>query len=92
MAGFANWLKEKNSINESIDPRVLRETGIGRCVSKTLLFTAQVHMWHLLAKSGQKHSALGSFYDALETEVDELAEKFIAIGGTLEDIDYQLIA
>ncbi len=58
-----------------------------KVINRTLATAAQVHICHLLAKSGQKHSALGQFYDALETEVDSLAEKFLAIGGIIGDFD-----
>lgn len=75
-------------ITEAVDTVELNSTGIGYIVSKTLATAAQVHIWHLLAKSGQKHVALGAFYGALESEIDGLAEKFLAIGGVLGDFSY----
>ena len=91
MGKFRDWLEEQSKqtvvekveINEAVNTDELNASGIGYIVNKTLATAAQVHIWHLLAKSGQKHSALGSFYDELETEVDGLAEKFLAIGGIL---------
>lgn len=91
---FINQTKQEQQVQndkqiiESVDVAALNASGIGYIVSKTLAVAAQVHIWHLLAKSGQKHSALGSFYDALETEVDLLAEKFLAIGGTISDFSF----
>lgn len=44
---------------------------------------SQIHIFHLLCPSGQKHTALGEFYDTLQDEVDELAEIYIAMGGVM---------
>lgn len=97
MGKFRDWLEQSSresavnesstqkteDINEAVNVDELNASGIGYIINKTLATAAQVHIWHLLAKSGQKHSALGSFYDALETEIDGLAEKFLAIGGVI---------
>lgn len=100
MGKFRDWLDSNEKakietqieVNESVNASELNSTGIGYIVTKTLAMAAQVHIWHLLAKSGQKHTALGSFYDELETEVDGLAEKFIAIGGLIGNFDYSFNA
>jgi DNA-binding ferritin-like protein len=99
MITFREYLKqvsseqiEKSEINEAINIETLQQSGVNYIVCKTLALASQVHIWHLLAKSGQKHTALGTFYTALETEVDGLAEKFLAIGGILEDYSYNLIS
>lgn len=89
MSAFRDFLRqaetrEATKISESVDS----ESGIGFVVVKTLAISTQVHIWHLLAKIGQKHTALGSFYDELNIKVDGLAEKFIATGGVLPDFSY----
>lgn len=81
------------------DVQGINETGVGAVITTTLAMIAQAHAWHLLVKSGQKHTALGEFYEELQDEVDELAERFIAQGGQLQavqgtitvDADYGLI-
>lgn len=88
----AEAAKAQEKINEAVNVDELNTSGVGYIITKTLAMAAQVHIWHLLAKSGQKHSALGSFYDVLETEVDGLAEKFIAIGGEIAGFDCQFVA
>lgn len=77
-------------LNEEVQG--INENGIGRLITYTLYMTAQVHVWHLLCPSGQKHTALGELYDELQSEVDELAEKFIAQGGYLTTITEPIIA
>lgn len=94
MISFREYINQTKQaqITESVDVEALNSTSIGYIISKTLAVSAQVHIWHLLAKSGQKHSALGSFYEELETEVDSLAEKFLAIGGVLRDYSFNFTA
>ncbi len=70
----------------------INNTGIGYVISYSMFMIAQTHIWHLLCKSGQKHVALKNFYDELQDEVDELAERFIAQGGILLDVEANLVA
>jgi len=70
----------------------VNDTGIGYIIPYTLQFIAQVHVWHFLCKSGQKHAALGELYEGLQEEVDGLAEKFIAQGGVLQTVAEPLVA
>ena len=72
-------------LNEAVQG--INDYGIGYLVTYSLHMVAQSHIWHLLCPSGQKHMALGEFYDEIQSEVDELAEKFIAQGGYLTDIE-----
>lgn len=78
-------------LKENIDE--INETGVGYIISYSLFMIAQMHLWHLLCPTAQQHIALGEFYDELQSEVDELAERFIAQGGILSNIiDEPLIA
>lgn len=83
-------LAERVVIKEEIEN--INGTGIGGLISYTMGFIGQVHIWHLLCPSGQKHTALGELYAELESEVDGLAEKFIAQGGTIQSIEFNLLA
>jgi hypothetical protein len=82
------------TLNESLTEAVdgINNSGIGYIIPYTLQFIAQAHTWHLLCPNGQKHMALGELYDELQTEVDGLAEKFIAQGGRLETVSLTLTA
>lgn len=89
---FSDVLKELSKekvTNEEL--QYINEYGIGYIVSYTMHMIAQSHIWHLLCPSGQKHVALNELYTELETEVDGLAEKFIAQGGILSDVTESLI-
>jgi DNA-binding ferritin-like protein len=77
-------------MNEAVE--YINSTGIGYIIAYTLQFAAQAHVWHLLCTNGQKHTALGELYEELQSEVDELAEKFIAQGGQLQTVSEPLIA
>lgn len=77
-------------INEDIEG--INNTGIGYLITYSMHMIAQTHVWHLLCANGQKHTALGEFYEELQDEVDELAERFIAQGGVLETVNEPLIA
>ena len=46
----------------------------------------QAHIWHLLTKNAQQHTALNELYTTLQDEVDELAERYIALGGRFEPL------
>ena len=74
---------DKKTISENIEG--VNETGIGYLIPITMFTIGQIHIWHLLCTSGQKHSALGDFYDSLVENIDELSEKFIAQGGTISE-------
>lgn len=62
---------------------------IGFFITESLAFASQVHIFHLLSLSGQKHLALKEFYSSLEDIIDSVAEKFIARGGKIESINYE---
>lgn len=81
--------EQSEKITEAVDG--INSTGIGYIIPYTLQFIAQAHVWHLLCTNGQKHTALGELYEELQSEVDELAEKFIAQGGRLESISMPLM-
>lgn len=88
LSKIQNLLEEKygkKSINEYIEG--INETGIGYLIPYTMYCIGQIHIWHLLCTSGQKHTALGDLYDDLVENIDELAEKFIAQGGMILESD-----
>lgn len=87
---YEDSLKNKKSLKEAIEG--INDSGIGYLITYSLYMVAQIHVWHLLCPSGQKHMALGELYSELEDEVDELAERFIAQGGVLTDINEPIIA
>ena len=91
---FRDIINEKKSAETKINEAVIgiNDSGIGYIIPYTLQFISQVHVWHLLCPSGQKHTALGELYDELQTEVDGLAEKFIAQGGQLNTVSIPLTA
>lgn len=78
-------LEEKygKKVNEYVEG--INETGISYLILDTMYCIGQIHIWHLLCTSGQKHTALGDLYDSLVENVDELAEKFIAQGGIISE-------
>lgn len=86
-------LLNNGSKNTQINEAVIgiNDHGIGHLITYTLHMVSQIHIWHLLCPSGQKHTALGDLYNALNDEVDVLAERFIAQGGSLEAINASLI-
>jgi len=63
---------------------------ISYIIPKTMAMIAQTHLWHLLIKSGQKHTALGEFYEELQDELDELSERYIAQGGIIDSQQFVL--
>lgn len=87
LKSIQDLLKEKynKSINEYIEG--INETGISYLIPSTMFTIGQIHIWHLLCTSGQKHSALGDLYDDLVESIDELAEKFIAQGGVISETE-----
>lgn len=80
-----------NEMNENINN--INSFNIEVIIGKTFNVITQSHIWHLLVKSGQKHSALNELYSNLEKRVDSLSEKFIAQGGILSEFkcDYSVI-
>ena len=82
--------KTETKISEAV--LGINDSGIGYIIPYTLQFIAQVHTWHLICPNGQKHMALGELYDELQSEVDGLAEKFIAQGGKLSNVNIPLNA
>ena len=79
MGKFRDWMTAKQSkeINEKIE--LPSDIGnVNMLLTETLHFANQIQVWHWLAKSGQKHTALGDFYSSLRENIDSLAETLIA--------------
>ena len=79
MGKFRDWMTAKQSkeINEKIE--LSSDMGnVNMLLTETLHFANQIQVWHWLAKSGQKHTALGDFYSSLRENIDSLAETLIA--------------
>ena len=79
MGKFKEWMTAKQSkeINEKIE--LSSDMGnVNMLLTETLHFANQIQVWHWLAKSGQKHTALGDFYSSLRENIDSLAETLIA--------------
>lgn len=79
MGKFRDWVTAKQSkeINEKIE--LSSDIGdVNILLTETLHFANQIQVWHWLAKSGQKHTALGDFYSSLRENIDSLAETLIA--------------
>lgn len=81
-------IRKQYAVNESIQK--INENSIGYVIVRTLALISQVHMWHFLIKSGQKHLALGEYYNELQDKVDGLAEKFVVLGGSLIEYNYTI--
>ena len=74
---YINQGKSNKSVNEKIE--LLSDTGnVNMLLTETLHFANQIQLWHWLAVSGQKHTALGDFYNSLRENIDSLAETLIA--------------
>lgn len=79
MGKFRDWVTAKQS--KEINEKVITNSdisNIGVLLTETLHFANQLQIWHWLAKSGQKHTALGDFYSLLRENIDSLAETLIA--------------
>ena len=63
---------------------VNEDNNLETLIPEVMNVISQIHVWHLVCPSGQKHTALGEFYDEMQDGVDELAETYIAIGGEIE--------
>lgn len=50
-------------------------------INSSLFLITQTHFWHWQTKSYAEHTALGEFYNTLQTQVDALAEIFMGAGG-----------
>lgn len=68
----------------------INDNMIGPFIVEALAKVAQFHIWHILCKSGQKHTVLGEFYVELQSTVDELAEIYISAGGRITSVPVQL--
>lgn len=86
-----NQVSKEENIDETISN--INSFNIDNVINKIFSSITQAHIWHLLIKSGQKHSALNELYSNLEKRVDSLSEKFIAQGGILSEFkcDYSVI-
>lgn len=102
MSFFDKYMRSSEPVNEEADydeyeddedgfPS-LSETDSGYVITYTLYMIAQAHTWHLLCPSGQKHVALQYLYEELQSEVDELAERFLAVGGSLENVTKTIVS
>ena len=79
MGKFRDWMTANQSkeINEKVT--ITSDiSNIAILLTETLHFANQIQLWHWLAKSGQKHTALGDFYAFLRESVDGIAETLIA--------------
>lgn len=77
-------ISEEVELNEALDvPNVNSGNSLETLVPEIMNVISQLHIFHLLAPNGQKHTALGELYEELQDEVDELAEIYIGMGGTL---------
>ena len=79
MGKFRDWVTAKQS--KEINEKVITTSDISNIailLTETLHFANQIQVWHWLAKSGQKHTALGDFYSSLRENIDSLAETLIA--------------
>lgn len=81
----------KRFINEKTYLPEINDNSLGEKIILLLNDVSQFHIWHWLAKSGQKHVVLGEFYESLTEELDELTEMFIATGGVLKPISTTLM-
>ena len=79
MGKFRDWVtaKQTKEINEKVTT-TSDISNIAILLTETLHFANQIQVWHWLAKSGQKHTALGDFYGSLRENIDSLAETLIA--------------
>ena len=79
MVKFKEWMvaKQSKEINEKVTT-TSDISNIAILLTETLHFANQIQVWHWLAKSGQKHTALGAFYSSLRENIDSLAETLIA--------------
>jgi DNA-binding ferritin-like protein len=74
---YINQGKSNNPVNEKVE--LPSDTGnVNMLLTETLYFANQIQLWHWLATSGQKHTALGDFYNSLRENIDSLAETLIA--------------
>lgn len=79
---------EFTTINEAMEIQgVNTSNNLETLIPEIMNVISQTHIWHLLCTSGQKHMALGEFYTELQDEVDELAETYIGMGGTINSIE-----
>jgi DNA-binding ferritin-like protein len=57
---------------------------IGYFVKRTFAITTQLHVYHLLTKNYNVHEIIGDLYESIQSNVDGLAEGYLAIGGECE--------
>jgi Family of unknown function (DUF5856) len=90
---FIKNLKESTDLKSSEElveaVQGINDNSVGYLIPYALFMVAQTHLWHFLCPDGQKHMALGEFYEELEEEADSLAERFIAQGGQLQPFNVQ---
>jgi len=83
-------LVQKTKIDEvyGVEPEEVENGRIidhfSEVIMNILTFSLQIHIYHLQTISGNDHLVLGEFYETLRNEGDELAEKFIGLGDTLD--------
>jgi hypothetical protein len=76
-------------MNENVEG--INEFGIGYIITYGLFLVAQIHIWHFVTTLAQQHIVLGELYTEFESEIDSLAEKFIAQGGVLVNVSNQTL-
>lgn len=81
-------MKFRNYVNEDISN--INDSNIGNIITYSLYMVAQTHLWHLKTTKAQEHIVLGEFYEILQNDVDELAERFIAQGGIINSLNIEL--
>lgn len=81
-------LLTQNELHENVQG--ITENTVGYIIVKTMALIAQAHVWHLVIRSGQKHTALNELYTTLQDEVDELAERYIGQGGVLPSQNFNI--
>lgn len=79
MKSLHQFITEAIQVPEARD----HDSQLNMVLAESMRLTTQAHVWHLLTKSFASHEAIGSFYEALTSHTDSLAEKYLATGGKL---------
>lgn len=79
MKSFGDFINEAINVPEARD----HDSHFNQVIAESMRLTTQAHVWHLMTKSYASHEAIGSFYEALTSHTDSLAEKYTATGGKL---------
>lgn len=84
--------EEYGEISANSDSNI-SEYGIVNLIQDLMVFQKQVHIWHLQTDSYAEHSALGEFYESIESCIDKLSESYIGIRGKFKVsvVTYQFV-